>query len=133
MRHSLFVNKKTTKNSAKTFWNTLYFIKFDLTIDYNRKRQKKKKPFKNTHPELDKSSMLDIRADPGQAEDNGYAFGLKWSAVCCKILKMAVSNNRRAGNLKINKGMYIWMVHHVDEVIHWSLFDQHMFFRGIPF
>ena len=32
---------------------------------------KKKKRFKSTNPELDESSMLDIPADPGQAEDNG--------------------------------------------------------------
>ena len=69
MRHSLFVNTITTKKiQLKRF--EIYFIKFDLKIDCKRNRQKKK-CFKNTHPELDESSMLDIPADPGQAEDNG--------------------------------------------------------------
>ena len=69
MRHSLFVNTITTKKiQLKRF--EIYFIKFDLKIDCKRKRQKKK-CFKSTHPKLDESSMLDIPADPGQAEDNG--------------------------------------------------------------
>ena len=69
MRHSLFVNTITTKKiQLKRF--EIYFIKFDLKIDRKRKRQKKN-CFKSTHPELDESSMLDIPADPGQAEDNG--------------------------------------------------------------
>ena len=69
MRHSLFVNTITTKKiQLKCF--EIYFIKFDLKIDCKRKRQKKN-CFKSTHPELDESSMLDIPADPGQAEDNG--------------------------------------------------------------
>ena len=71
MRHSLFVNTiTTTKIKLKRF--QIYFIKFDLEIDDNREMQKeKKKRFKSTNPELDESSMLDIPADPGQAEDNG--------------------------------------------------------------
>ena len=69
MRHSLFVNTITTKKiQLKRF--EIYFIKFDLKIDCKRKRQKKIY-FKSIHPELDESSMLDIPADPGQAEDNG--------------------------------------------------------------
>ena len=69
MQHSLFVNTITTKKiQLKSF--EIYFIKFDLTIDYNRKRQKKK-TFQKYPPELHKSSILDIPADPGQEEDNG--------------------------------------------------------------
>ena len=68
MQHSLFVNTITTKK-FRNIQNK--YIKLTSQSITTGRGKKKKKTFQKYAPELDKSSMLDIPADPGQAEDNG--------------------------------------------------------------
>ena len=73
MRHSssVFTIEQQQKIQLKSF--KLYFIKFDLIIDYTRKWQNIN-TFQQYPPELDKlklSMVLDLMADPGQAAHTG--------------------------------------------------------------